>query len=167
MQFDFERTAVLLLLIAAVVAILCRRLRLPYSVGLVGAGMLVALLPFAPQVTLSRELIFTGLLPPLIFEAAFYLRWDELRRELPLILVLATIGVLLSAAITAAGMSFLAHWEWPSALVFGVLIAATDPVSVISLFREAGVHGRIRILVEAESLLTTELRLWDSQSRSR
>jgi CPA1 family monovalent cation:H+ antiporter len=151
-QFDFERTAVLLLLIAAVVAIVCRRLHLPYSVGLVGAGMLVALLPFVPEVTLSRELIFTGLLPPLIFEAAFSLRWEELRRELPLVLVLATIGVLLSAAVTAAGMSFLAHWEWPSALLFGVLIAATDPVSVISLFREAGVHGRLRLLVEAESL---------------
>jgi hypothetical protein len=58
-SFDFERTAVLLL-IAAVLAILCRGLRLPYSVGLVGAGMLIGLL-LTPQVTLSRELIFTGL----------------------------------------------------------------------------------------------------------
>jgi len=152
-QFDFQRGAVVLLLIAALVAILSRRLRLPYSVGLVAAGMLVALLPFAPPVALSRELIFTGLLPPLIFEAAFLIRWRELSRELPLILVLATAGVLLSALLTAAGMSLLAHWDWPAALVFGILIAATDPVSVISLFREAGAHGRLRFLLEAESLL--------------
>ena len=152
MELNFEKSAVLLLLVAAVVAILSRRLRLPYSVGLVVAGMGVALLPFAPKVSLTKELIFTGLLPPLIFEAAFYLRWKELRRDIPVIAVLATIGVLLSAAITTVGMHFLVHWEWLSALVFGVLIAATDPVSVIATFREANVQGRLRRLVEAESL---------------
>ena len=152
MELDFEKSAVLLLLIAAVVAILTRRLHLPYSVGLVAAGMGVALLPFAPKLSLTRELIFTGLLPPLIFEAAFYLRWRDLRRDMPVISALATIGVLLSASVTTVGMHFLAHWEWASALVFGVLIAATDPVSVIATFREANVHGRLRLLIEAESL---------------
>ena len=152
MELNFEKGAVLLLLIAAVVAILTRRLRLPYSVGLVAAGMGIALMPFAPKATLTKELIFTGLLPPLIFEAAFYLRWKELRRDMPVILALATVGVLVSAAITTAGMHFLAHWEWISALVFGVLIAATDPVSVIAVFREANAQGRLRLLVEAESL---------------
>jgi CPA1 family monovalent cation:H+ antiporter len=49
-------------------------------------------------------------------------------------------------------MHFLANWEWISALVFGVLIAATDPVSVIATFKEANVHGRILVLIEAESL---------------
>src|SRR5579862_5643035 len=142
MELNFEKGAVLLLLIAAVVAILTRRLRLPYSVGLVIAGMGVALLPFAPRVTLTKELIFTGLLPPLIFEAAFYLRWKELRPDLPVIAALATVGVVVSAAITTVGMHYVAHWEWLSALVFGVLIAATDPVSVIAAFREANVQGR-------------------------
>jgi CPA1 family monovalent cation:H+ antiporter len=151
-QLDFERSILLLLLIASVVAILSRRVGLPYSVGLVAAGMVVAVSPLALQVSLTRELIFTGILPPLIFEAAFYLRWSELRRELPVIAVLATIGVLFSAAVTGAGMFFLAEWGWQSALVFGVLIAATDPISVIAVFREAGVHGRVRLLVEAESL---------------
>ena len=49
-------------------------------------------------------------------------------------------------------MRYLAQWTWMSAIVFGVLIAATDPVSVIATFKDAGVHGRIRLLVEAESL---------------
>ena len=142
MELNIEKGAVVLLLIATVVAILTRRLRLPYSVGLVATGMGIALVPFAPQVTLTKDLIFTGLLPPLIFEAAFSLRWKELRRDLSVIVALATVGVLLSAAITTVGMHFLAHWEWMSAVLFGVLIAATDPVSVISIFREAQAHGR-------------------------
>ncbi len=141
-----------LLLIAAVVAILARRLRVPYSVGLAVAGVSLAFLPFAPKVELTKELIFTLLLPPLIFEAAYYLRWTELRRDFPVILVLATMGVLLSAAVTAFGMHVVEGWQSASALVFGVLVAATDPVSVIATFKEARVTGRLRLLVEAESL---------------
>jgi monovalent cation:H+ antiporter, CPA1 family len=151
LALTIERVEILLL-IAAIVAMLARRLRVPYSIGLVVAGFGVALLPFALNIQLTRELIFTAFLPPLIFEAALYLHWRELRRDLPIILVLATVGVLLSAAATMVGMRYLAHWEWTGALVFGVLIAATDPVSVIATFKEAGAKGRIRLLVEAESL---------------
>ena len=152
MALNFGKGALVLLLVAAVVAMLTRRLRLPYSVGLVAAGMVLSLLPFSPRISLTKELIFTALLPPLIFEAAFQLRWTELRRDLAVISILATLGVVASGAITATGMHFLAHWQWTSAIVFGSLIAATDPVSVIATFREAGAHGRLRLLVEAESL---------------
>lgn len=131
---------------------LTRRLHLPYSAGLVAAGMGLALLPFSPTIHLTKELLFTALLPPLIFEAAFQLNWPQLRRNLPVILVLASLGVVLSAGVTAAGMQWLAHWDWLSCVVFGVLIAATDPVSVIATFRESGARGRLLLLVEAESL---------------
>jgi CPA1 family monovalent cation:H+ antiporter len=151
MDLSIEKGA-LLLLISAVVAMLTRRLRLPYSVGLVAAGIVMALLPFLPEVSLTKELLFTVLLPPLIFEAAFYLNWKQLREDLPVVLVLATLGVVFSVGATAAGMHYLAHWQWASALVFGVLIAATDPVSVIATFKEAKAHGRLLLLVESESL---------------
>jgi CPA1 family monovalent cation:H+ antiporter len=151
MELDVQ-TGALLLLLAAVVAMLTRRLRLPYSVGLVAAGICLAALPFAPNVNLTKDLIFTVLLPPLLFEAAFYLQWDQLRRNFSVVLVLATLGVVLSAAVTALGMHYLAAWGWMSALVFGILIAATDPVSVIATFKEAKAHGRLLVLIEAESL---------------
>jgi CPA1 family monovalent cation:H+ antiporter len=151
MELDF-RTAAFLLLIAAVVAMLSRRVRLPYSVGLVAAGIVVAMLPFAPTVRLTRDLIFVGLLPPLLFEAAFYLHWDQLRRDFSLIVTLATLGVVFSAAVTMLGMHYLAGWQWLSAAVFGVLIAATDPVSVIATFKEAKAKGRLLLLIETESL---------------
>jgi len=151
MALTIERVEILLL-VAAVVAMLARRLRVPYSIGLLLAGIALALLPFAPQIQLTKELIFSAFLPPLIFEAAFQLKWKELQKDLPVILLLATVGVLLSMAITAGGMRFLVGWQWTAALIFGVLIAATDPVSVIATFKEAGAKGRIRLLVEAESL---------------
>jgi NhaP-type Na+/H+ or K+/H+ antiporter len=77
MQFNFE-TGWLLLLIAAVVAMLTRRLRLPYSVGLVVAGIALAILPFAPKLGLTKDLIFTVLLPPLLFEAALFKKPPEI-----------------------------------------------------------------------------------------
>jgi Na+:H+ antiporter len=143
----------LLLLVAGVVAIISSRLRLPYSVGLVTAGIVLALVPFSTNVALTKELLFTVLLPPLIFEGAFSLDWKQLRRELPVVLTLATVGVVLSAGATGIGMYYLAGWPWLSAMVFGVLIAATDPVSVIATFKEAKAHGRLLLLVESESLL--------------
>jgi len=140
------------LLIAGIVAILTRRLRIPYSLGLVITGLILSLSPLSAGVPFTKELIFNVLLPPLVFEAALQIRWKELRREFPVILMLATIGVCLSWGVTTLGMKYLAGWEWMSALLFGALIAATDPVSIIATFKEAKVHGRLRLLVEAESL---------------
>ncbi|MEO7622257.1 MAG: sodium:proton antiporter [Gallionella sp.] len=142
----------LLLLIAAIVAMMTRKLHVPYSVGLVTTGIVLAFLPVHMEISLTKELIFSMLLPPLIFEAAYFLHWQELRRDFWLITTLASAGVLISAAVTAAGMHYLSGWQWTGAMIFGVLIAATDPVSVIATFKEAGVKGRLRILVEAESL---------------
>jgi len=143
----------LLLFISTLVAILTRRLHMPYTVGLVLAGM--ALYLFAVRLTLhlSKDLIFYVFLPPLVFEAALYIRWPELKSDLPVVGALATVGLVAAAAVTAIGMHYAVHWAWSSAAVFGVLIAATDPVSVVATFKEAGVKGRLRLLVEAESLL--------------
>jgi CPA1 family monovalent cation:H+ antiporter len=152
MELHFQ-IGILLLFIAAIVAMLTRRFHLPYSVGLVTAGIIFATLPFAPDVILTKDLIFTALLPPLLFEAAFYIPWPRLRRNAPVIIVLATLGVLLSACVTATGMHYLMHWQWTGGLVFGVLIAATDPVSVVATFKEAKAQGRLLVLIEGESLL--------------
>ncbi|MBW8785795.1 MAG: sodium:proton antiporter [Novosphingobium sp.] len=138
---------------ASLVAMLSRRLRLPYSVGLVSAGIVLALLPLRVELSLSRELIFSVLLPPLVFEAALQLGWTEFRRELPLTAVLAFAGVALAAAVVASGSHFLLGWSWIGAGLFGMLIAATDPVSVIAAFRETRAEPRLALIVEAESLL--------------
>ena len=143
----------MLLLVAALVAMITRRVRLPYSVGLVAAGLGIALLAPGRVPPLSRDLIFFVFLPPLVFEAAIQIPWKPFRRELPLLSVLVTIGVVLAAAVVAGGMHWLAGWSWIGAGLFGVLIAATDPVSVIAMFKQTHVDRRLHLLVEAESLL--------------
>jgi CPA1 family monovalent cation:H+ antiporter len=148
------RTRIVGLLIAAIiVALAARRLRLPYTVGLVIAGVGLALARLQTGALLTHDMIFDLILPPLLFEAALCIHWHELRRDLAIVLTLATLGVAISAAVVAAGMVRLLGWPLEAALVFGVLIAATDPVSVIALFKDLRIGGRLRFLVESESLL--------------
>lgn len=142
-----------LLIVAALTAVAARRLRIPYTVGLVVVGAALTLAHVQTGLVLTRQLLFEALLPPLLFEAALSLSWRDLRREAPLVLTLATVGVVISAGVVAGGMIWLAHWPPVAAMVFGVLIAATDPVAVLATFKESGVTGRLRLLVEAESLL--------------
>ena len=142
-----------LLVVAIVVAILARRLRLPYTVGLVVTGAILAVSHVDIGIALTQEFIYDVALPPLLFEAALFIHWHELRADAAPVLTLATIGTVISAAAVTAGMVWLLHWPRPAALVFGVLIAATDPVAVIAMFKDTGVKGRLRLLVESESLL--------------
>ncbi|HEX3884093.1 MAG TPA: sodium:proton antiporter [Stellaceae bacterium] len=142
-----------LLMAAIFVAIVARRLRLSYTVGLVIAGMALALARIDTENTLTHDFIFDVILPPLLFEASLAIPMRELRRDALPVLTLAIVGVLISAAVVAAGMVTILHWPVKPALVFGVLIAATDPVAVIAMFVDTGVKGRLRLLVESESLL--------------
>ncbi|HVN52898.1 MAG TPA: Na+/H+ antiporter [Anaerolineaceae bacterium] len=140
-----------LLLVAALVAIVVRRLQVPYTVALVLAGLLLATLS-PTKFALTPELILALFVPPLIFEAAFHLNISDLRQSFPAILTLAVPGVILTMFIVAGAVVAGARIALPVALVFGALIAATDPVAVVSLFRQLGVPKKLSVLVEGESL---------------
>jgi CPA1 family monovalent cation:H+ antiporter len=146
------REIVGLLTVAMAVAMIARRVRLPYTVGLVLVGALLAFsnTEFGPALT--PDLIFDLILPPLLFEAALALRWRDLSRDLLPILVLSTLGTAIAMAIVAEGMIFFIGWPAPSALVFGALISATDPVAIIAMFKDSKLKGRLCLLVESESL---------------
>ncbi len=143
----------LLLFVACVVAIVTRRLGLPYTIGLVLAGIGLSAVGYRSGIVLTPELIFTFLFPPLVFEAALHLKWGRFRQEAGLVLSLAFVGTLLSAAVVAAGMHWLVGWGWQASLLFGSLIAATDPVSVVAMMKEQDAEPRLRFVMESESLL--------------
>ena len=153
MHSSIEPTDMVALLgVAMIMAIVLRRISLPYTVGLVVVGAILAIARVNIGGPLSRDFIFDVILPPLLFEAAINLRWRDLRKDLGLVLTLSTLGTVIAAAFVTISMSILLGWPLPSALVFGALIAATDPVAVIAMFKDMGMHGRLRVLVESESL---------------
>ena len=153
-----ELSLLLLLAIAAAVAVLSNRARLPYAIGLVLAGLVLGnLVPYAGP-HLSKELLFLVVLPGLIFEAAFQTPFAEVWRARGLILSLAVPGLVVATFLTALlvwwGVNLLVPGaiEFLGAMVFGALISATDPISVLAIFRSLGVNPRLAVIVEAESL---------------
>jgi CPA1 family monovalent cation:H+ antiporter len=137
---------------AILVAIIARRMRLPYTVGLVLTGIGLAVAGLETGAMLTHDFIFEVVLPPLLFEAALSIRWRELRQDMLPVVVLSTLGVVISAVVVAAGMVKFLAWPAAPALAFGVLIAATDPIAVLAMFKDTGIKGRLRLLVESESL---------------
>jgi monovalent cation:H+ antiporter, CPA1 family len=141
-----------MLVAVAAVAILTKRVRLPYTVALVIAGLIIAFVPGAPTVDLTPDLILAVFLPTLIFEAAYNLHFGHLRENLRTITALAIPGVLLTAGIVAVLMHVAIGLDWLVALLFGAIVAATDPVSVVATFKELGAPARLRTIIEGESL---------------
>lgn len=151
-QFLNTETLIIgLLLVVSLVAMAVRRLRIPYTVALVVAGLLITYQSKA-EVNLTPELILALFVPPLVFEAAFHLNVSDLRRDLWGLLLLAVPGVILTTLIVAGILRAVVPLALGSALVFGALIAATDPLAVVSLFRKLGVPKRLAVLIEGESL---------------
>lgn len=148
---QFETLVLELLLIVSLVAIVVRRFRIPYTVALVLVGVVLSFR--APlDLELTPDLILFILLPPLVFEAAFHLDLDKLRKNLTTILLLAVPGVVISMLIVGGMLSFGAGLPLSIAMIFGALIAATDPVSVVAIFRHLGAPKRLEVLLESESL---------------
>jgi CPA1 family monovalent cation:H+ antiporter len=148
---EAETAIIQLLLIVSLVAILIRRIRLPYTVALVLVGLILTFQD-AIQFELTKELILALFLPPLLFEAAFHVEFDKLRQNLLPILIMAIPGVIITTLLIGGIVALGTSLALPMALVFGALIAATDPVAVIAVFRSLGAPKKLTILVEGESL---------------
>lgn len=146
-------TTVLWLLVAvAVVAVVTKYIKLPYTIVLVLAGIAIALVPGLPAVNLTPDLIVIMFLPALLFEAAYNLSYQQLKENLGIISALAIWGVLATAALVGGLLMWLGGLPWQTALIFGAIIGATDPISVIATFRQLGAPKRLSVIVEGESL---------------
>lgn len=125
--------------------------QIPYTLLLVIVGLGLAFVDVR-LVNLSPQLILSIFLPPLLFEAAWNLKWSNLKRDLVPICLYAVLGVVISILGIALGLNQLTGMSLSTALLVGASLSATDPVSVTALFRELGVGSRLTTLMEGESL---------------
>ncbi|HEY1388107.1 MAG TPA: Na+/H+ antiporter [Ktedonobacterales bacterium] len=142
----------LLLIIIACVAAVVHFIRIPYTVALVVAGLALALLPNTPQLTVTPEVILFLFLPILLFYGAYHLNVRDLRVTLKPVTLLALPGVVATAGLVGLALHVAAGLSWTSALLFGTIVAATDPVAVLSIFGEMGAPRRLSTIVTGESL---------------
>jgi CPA1 family monovalent cation:H+ antiporter len=145
-----------LLGLAAFVAIIARPLRLPYTVALVVAGLLVGIgagLTGVSSVVVSPDIVLLVLLPGLVFEAAYRLRLSELRRWAGGLALLAVPGVLISAAVVAIILHLGTGLRLDLAFIVGAMVSATDPAAVVATFKRLRVPPALSTMVDGESLL--------------
>jgi CPA1 family monovalent cation:H+ antiporter len=153
-----------LLFAAAIIAMLAKRLRIPYTVSLVVGGLLLGVIRIPiPMLSplqaghrpdwLTPDMILILFLPALVFEGSLKLDVRDLIRDSVPLLLLANAGVLLAALVTG----YLVHWliglPLLIALLFGSIISATDPISVLAIFKDLRVDKRLSLIMEGESLL--------------
>ena len=150
---QLARQFALLLLGAALVGMLARRIGVPYAVALVIGGLLVEESHVTIVPTLDPGLVLFGFLPPLLFDAAFRLDTREARSLLRPILLLALPGTLLTALVVGGIVTIVLNLPLFVGLLFGSLVAATDPVAVIGVFKGLRAPPRLAAIAESESLI--------------
>ncbi len=152
-----------MMLIAIGVQIISKQFKLPYTVLLVIAGILIVPLTKIPAFDyltlfkLTPHLLFYIFLPILLFEAAYNMRLTKVLADVKIISLLAVFGLIVSTVSVAFISSYLLKLfgidiPFMVLLLFGALISATDPVAVLALFKEYGVPGRLSLIFEGESL---------------
>nr|MBF6592582.1 cation:proton antiporter [Ktedonobacterales bacterium] len=144
-------TILVLLFVILVIATIVHWVKLPYPIALVLAGLL-GIQPGFREIHLTPDLILIVFLPILLFEGAYNVSAKNLRGALVPIGALAIPGVIVSTVATGGIMTVILGFPWPVALLFGALISSTDPIAVVTLFRQVGAPPRLALLVEGESL---------------
>jgi len=145
-------TFILLVALACLVSILTKWLRIPYTIALVLMGLTVSVTGQHTGMYLTKELLLSAFLPALLFEAAWNLHLRYLKDHWLPIVVLSILGLLISIAAVGFSLSWGLQYPLLISLLFGAMISATDPVSVVALFRQLNLSPRLSTIVEAESL---------------
>src|SRR6266853_698574 len=152
-----QRFLLLLILvggIATVLGLVSKRARfVPYPVVLALAGVLVGILPGTPLPRIGADLLLVAFVPGLVFEAALTLDLAELRRRLLPVGLLVTVGVALTVVLIGALTHLLVGFSWADGMLIGAILAATDPIAVVTLLRRVAAPAGLTAILEGESLL--------------
>jgi len=151
-----QRLLLLLILVGALATLLglvSRRARvLPYPVVLAGAGVLVGLLPGEQLPHVGADVILLAFVPGLVFEAALTLDLPELRLRLLPVSLLATVGVVVTVLLVGTLTHLALGLSWASGFLLGSILAATDPIAVVTLVRQVKAPAGLAAILEGESL---------------
>src|SRR5919204_6589734 len=142
-----------LLVAVAGLSALARRMSIPYPIVLVVGGALFGLIPGVPKVRLNPDVVLVVFLPPLLYAAAFFANFGDLRRDLRS-LSLSSIGLVLvtTCAVAVAAHRLIDGMTWAGAFTLGAVVSPTDPLAGAAIMRRVGVPRRLVSAVEGEGL---------------
>nr|WP_295930581.1 Na+/H+ antiporter [uncultured Dyadobacter sp.] len=130
------------------------RIRIPYPVLLITAGIAIGFIPTLPAIDLNPEVVFLIFLPPLLYDAAFNINFQDFRTNINTIGTLAISLVFITASgIAAAAYYLIPGMTWPLAFVLGSILSATDAVAAMSITKGLGLSSKTNTILEGESLV--------------
>jgi monovalent cation/hydrogen antiporter len=149
-----EFVFLLLLFFIVVFGILARKLRIAYPIVMVLGGLVISFIPAVPAITLSPDLVFLVILPPLLYSSAWTTSWRDFRYNIVSISALAFGLVAFTVVGVAVAAPHVFHGvDWRLGLVLGAIVAPTDAIAATSIARRIGLPGRIVDILEGESLV--------------
>ena len=152
---EHDLAALLVLLVAgAAMLVLVPKLRIPYPILLVLGGLALGFAPGLPEIDLPPDLVLVGVLPPLLYGAAFFTSLRDLRANVRPVGLLAVGLVLLTIVVVAVVAHMIVPGlPWAAAFVLGAIVSPTDPIAATAIMHRLGVPRRIVHIVEGESLV--------------
>jgi Na+/H+ antiporter len=151
-----ENYSIVLIILAVVICLsaVADRIRMPYPILLIIAGIVVGFIPALPDIELDPQIIFLIFLPPLLYDAAFNISYSEFKTNRNTIGTLAISLVF----ITTLGIAVVAHYlipgmSWPLSFVLGAILSATDAVAAMSITKGLGLSHKTQTILEGESLV--------------
>jgi len=148
------QTILVLLLSAALIASLARRLQLPYPTMLAVGGALVAFLPHAPRLEISPDLILVIFVAPILMDAAFRTSLRDLWECWDHVMALVVVAVALTTfSVAVVVRHMVPEMSWSAAITLGSLLAPPDAVAATTVLKKMPLPLRIRMVLEGESML--------------
>jgi CPA1 family monovalent cation:H+ antiporter len=149
-----ELVALILLVLVVLFALLAQKVRTPYPIVLVIAGLALSFIPAVPKIPLNPDVVFLVVLPPLLYSGAWLTSWRDFRKNIVSISLLA-IGLV---AFTAVGVAYAAPWvfkgfTWSLGFVLGAVVSTTDAIAATAIAKDLGLPKRIVDILEGESLV--------------
>lgn len=141
-----------ILIVVAIISLAARRFRVPSTIALIFAGIIATVSPPFPLPTLSPEIFTVLLLPPILFQETLHSDVEGLIRDSDSVLVFAIAGTILMTLTVAFFVYFILGFTVIESFLLGIIISPTDPVAVISAFKEIGTVKRFQLIVSGESL---------------
>jgi CPA1 family monovalent cation:H+ antiporter len=144
----------LLLLLVAAFGALARKLKTPFPIVLVIAGLAISFIPGLPRISLNPDLVFFVFLPPLLYAAAWATSWRDFRFNLVSIVLLA-VGLVAFTVFSVAAVAprIFPGFDWRLGFLLGAVVAPTDAIAATSIARRVGLPRRIVDILEGESLV--------------
>jgi CPA1 family monovalent cation:H+ antiporter len=151
---DYISLVILLLAVVTALAQVTDRIRVPYVVMLVLAGIMIGLIPGLPIVTLDPDIVFLVFLPPVLYAAAWSTSWPDFKQSIRPISLLAVGCVLFTTVLVACAAHYLIPgFGWPEAFVLGAIVSPPDAVAATAATKGLKLPKRIITILEGESLV--------------